>query len=47
MFGVSLAETEEEEKERLSSLSKEELIKEYIKAKVRLASAVHIYTFLL
>lgn len=35
MFGVSLDETEEEEKERLSSLSKEQLIEEYIKAKVR------------
>ena len=47
MFGVSLAETEEEEKERLSSLSKEELIEEYIKAKVRLARAVHNHTFLI
>ena len=33
MFNVSLAETEEEEKQRLSSLSKEELIEHYLKAK--------------
>lgn len=38
MFGVSLAETEEEEKERLSSLSKEELIDHYLKAKASASS---------
>ena len=38
MFGVSLAETEEEERERLSSLSKEELIEHYLKAKASASS---------
>lgn len=39
MFNVSLAETEEEEKERLSCLSKDELIEQYLKAKVRIDPA--------
>ena len=42
MFNVSLTETEEE-KERLSCLSKEELIEQYLKAKVRPAPAKHVY----
>jgi len=38
MFSVSLAETQEEEKERLSSLSKDELIEHYLKAKASASS---------
>lgn len=38
MLGVSLVETEGEEKERLSSLSKEELIEHYLKAKANASS---------
>ena len=38
MFEVSLAETEEEEKERLSALSKEELIEHYLRVKASASS---------